>query len=605
MWALGMLGGVLLLAATAPVWISASRRTPARSREALRRADDGVGMGLRWVAGIVGALLFFLVIEPGGRAFPSLGFGWTLAVAGASITAAMLTVVLVRCAAGVTELALSAAERPMRRALRLLGRGVPPRASLRRRPRPRTVGEPAPSITARTSGHRGLLVLLGLALVLRVAVSIAYWPVLFFADSTDYVGMVSGELFSSSGHPSGYPLLLAIVSGGLRSLGAISIAQHIAGLLTGVLVYFLLLRLKVPRWTALVAAGVVLFDAHLLAFEQHVGTETFSVLALVGSTFLLTGRRLTPWSVAAGSGLLAAAVTMRSSALFAVPVWLVYLLLRREGLRLVAAGAAALALPLVTYALVHGQVTGWYGLTESDGWLLYGRTAKIADCADSDPPPSTRPLCGAAQRRPLSNPLAYIWTEDSPPRKTFGPLWEGSTERRKQVNGDLRAFALDAVVDHPLLYARMIGEDVATVLITSGSDVTPPASLPDRDWDQYGVAELRASNFPSYEAPRRFPASALLAFQEVVVVPGLVVGMFALGGILFVVVSGTRAVLRRGATPGAREAFLLTGMGLAISLGSIATSNGDVRYLLTSIPLFVTGGFLVLAAREASTPRSI
>ena len=121
-----------------------------------------------------------------------------------------------------------------------------------------------------------------------------------------------------------------------RDLGTITIAQHLAGLVTGVLVYALMLRLRLPRWLATVGAALVVLDAYAIALEQQVLAEAFFTLALVAAFFFVVGRDRTPVSLAAGGLLLALAATMRTAALFAIPVWLVYVLWSHRALRLVA-----------------------------------------------------------------------------------------------------------------------------------------------------------------------------------------------------------------------------------------------------------------------------
>ena len=74
-----------------------------------------------------------------------------------------------------------------------------------------------------------------------------------------------------------------------RSLAAITVAQHLAGLVTGVLVYALILRLRLPRWLATAGAALVVLDAYAIALEQQVLAEAFFTLALVASFYLVVG----------------------------------------------------------------------------------------------------------------------------------------------------------------------------------------------------------------------------------------------------------------------------------------------------------------------------
>lgn len=74
------------------------------------------------------------------------------------------------------------------------------------------------------------------------------------------------------------------------------------------------------------------------------------------------------------------------------------------------------------------------------------------------------------------------------------------------------------------------------------------------------------------------------------------------GPVLALLVVATVAALivglvgrNRHQLPQRQEAFLLTGMGLAMLLGATATSEFIVRYLVPSVPLLVCGGTLALA----------
>ena len=60
--------------------------------------------------------------------------------------------------------------------------------------------------------------------------------------------------------------------------------------MTGVLVYALILRLRLPRWLATAGAAVVVLDAYAIALEQQILAEAFFTLALVASFYLVVGR---------------------------------------------------------------------------------------------------------------------------------------------------------------------------------------------------------------------------------------------------------------------------------------------------------------------------
>ena len=145
------------------------------------------------------------------------------------------------------------------------------------------------------------LIVLAVAAAVRIAVAIAYWPAVFFGDSWSYLNLAFGgnPVGFAPDRPSGYPLVIDLLSVFGRSLGTITVAQHFAGMVTGVLVYALMLRLRLPRWLATVGAAVVVLDAYAIALEQQVLAEAFFTLALVAAFFLVVGRERTPVSLAA------------------------------------------------------------------------------------------------------------------------------------------------------------------------------------------------------------------------------------------------------------------------------------------------------------------
>ena len=164
------------------------------------------------------------------------------------------------------------------------------------------LGRAVSGLTDLARHNRGFTVLLAAAALLRLAVWIAYRPILFFDDSVDYVSMAadgSPVAFAPTSHPSGYPVLVEVLSGGFRSLAALSAFQHLMGLVAGALVYALLVRLGTPRKWAVAAAAVVLLDLWLIALEQYVATETTFLLMTTASAFLVVMKR-SPWAVVAG-----------------------------------------------------------------------------------------------------------------------------------------------------------------------------------------------------------------------------------------------------------------------------------------------------------------
>src|SRR3954451_13660498 len=167
--------------------------------------------------------------------------------------------------------------------------------------------------------------------LLRMGAEVAYRPALFYSDSWGYLSLAHGKSIVTFAplRPSGYPLILKL----LHALPVITVAQHLAGLLTATLVYATCRHLNVRRWLATVAGAFVALDAWTIALEQYVLAEAFFALALMLAVWAsLVARRSSMTAAIGFAGLcLAAAALMRPVGLFAVPAWLIWLLWTRPG----------------------------------------------------------------------------------------------------------------------------------------------------------------------------------------------------------------------------------------------------------------------------------
>lgn len=436
--------------------------------------------------------------------------------------------------------------------------------------------------------HWPLLVVLGLGAALRIAVAVAYHPGLFFSDSWSYARLAFSPGFAPD-RPSGYPLVIALLSLPGRNLGVITAAQHIAGLVTGALVYVVLVRLRVNRYLAAGAAAIVLLDLYAISLEQFVMAEAFFTVALMASFFLAMRRESGAAAIAISGVLLAGAATMRSIALFAVPVWLVYLLWTRHGARRVLlAGAAGVVLPLVLYASVHAAAGKGFGFTQVGGWALYSRVAAFADCDKSPVPADTRGLCQDASERG-GPPSQYGWSAESPANRLYGG-------RRIYGNGRLRAFGstvlrhqtgdyVEAVVGDFLRFFRpgveppqASGGYKEPILLPAPSDVVFRSPFAD---------SVRAQYFPGYERHVGAPAGALRDAQKVLHSSKPIAALMLLAALISVALS-----LRRE-QPHRAETFLFAGAALAM-LALAASLEYQVRYLVPVMPLLVCGGMVAL-----------
>jgi hypothetical protein len=457
---------------------------------------------------------------------------------------------------------------------------------------------PVRGVLASLRAHWLLLTVMAAASAARAAVAFAYSPAIFFGDSWAYLDLAfeGWPVGIAPDRPSGYPFLIHLLSAAGPSLATITTAQHLAGLTVAVLVYLLLLRVRLPRVVAAAAAAVVALDGYAIALEQQVMAEAFFTLALVASLYLAVGRDRGPWALAASGALLAAAATMRTAALFAIPVWVAYMLWAHGRGRLTATAVAALLVPLLAYCTMQTLHSGEFGFTQADGWFLYGRVGQFADCGGADIPAQARPLCARTQRDRSEGAAFHVWNADGPARRMFGGM-SRDPQAQERSNRILRAFALAIIRDRPLRYAREVVADFGRYFrpgeMSSGnSDLA--LTLPVRG-RLVSRNELVADRyFPSYQPKVREPAGSFArVYQRAVHTPRWLLGPLALASALSLLL--TMLARRRFSLPRRRESFLLCGAGLAMLLGSAAGSGFVLRYLLPAVPLLVCGGVAAAA----------
>src|SRR5919109_1584971 len=144
----------------------------------------------------------------------------------------------------------------------------------------RTVRSPAapapsglPEVAGRTrrlvGAHIAFSVLFATGAALRVMVALAYQPALLLQRDT-YAYLLQASATTPSGlRPALYALLLKpFVATG--ELALVPVAQHVAGLATGLVVYATVLRLTGARLWAVLASAPVLLDGYQLIIEQYV-----------------------------------------------------------------------------------------------------------------------------------------------------------------------------------------------------------------------------------------------------------------------------------------------------------------------------------------------
>lgn len=467
--------------------------------------------------------------------------------------------------------------------------------------------------------HVGFVVVLGAAVIVRAGAEVAYRPALFFSDSWIYLSTTFGGVPAGivPSRPSGYPLLLRLLTFPGRDVLMATILQHVAGMVVGALVYALLLHFGQRRVVAVAAAALVLLDSYAIALEQFIMAESLFTLLLVGALTLTIVRRGSPRALMVAGGLLALACTVRTAGLFVIPVWLVYLVWTARDRRRLLCGMTGLLLPLAMYCSWHALRTdGSFNLDQADGWFLYGRIAQIADCHGAKITGPTVWLCDVPpQVRGEYSPGGWIWDPGSPAQWITGGNPDiyagqpGGAARTARNNQMLLDFAIAIIRAHPMAYAETVTTDflrffdptASAYSDSDGSTVTfPPAPL--TGWLSIPV---RNRYLPRYVPRVHWPASLLLQYQKYCPDPRLVLAaltILALLAWLAPVLSFGRLQVRHRP-----EILLLTGSGLAMLLASAALVAFVVRYLIPAVPLLLCGGVLgtgeLLRATEAYISR--
>jgi Dolichyl-phosphate-mannose-protein mannosyltransferase len=446
------------------------------------------------------------------------------------------------------------------------------------------------------------------AVLVRLGIVLTFWPALYYiGDSFSYTATAYDHTLVGFDpvHPSGYPLLLDLLALPGRSLVTIVVAQHLAGLATGVLVYALLVQLGLHRLLAAAAAAIVLLESWQVVLEQHVLAEPFFTLALVASAYLLLTRSSTRATAASGF-LLGFAVLLRVIALVAFPLWLAYAAWKHRLRRPLALGTVALVVPVVIYASVHAGAGRGFALTEWDGWLLYGRVAGIADCRGARFLGSTAQLCRSKADRERRarlgwEPSNYIFSPQSPAVQVYG-YTPGS-------NSALRRFALAIVISHPLTYAHTVASDASWAFRPRAgfTGMDPGIFLHEQYeslWRVYGNPGVRRY-FGGYRLRSYGPRDAVVWYARKIRAPRLLLGLLLLAALL----SMSLSVVGRGrlSLPHQPESTFLAAVTLALWVGAVAVAELNLRFLVPALPLLVSAGALALsdlAALSASAWRA-
>ncbi|MEU0566899.1 hypothetical protein ABZ297_16130 [Nonomuraea sp. NPDC005983] len=446
-----------------------------------------------------------------------------------------------------------------------------------------TPSRPRPARFAALADHRVFAVVLALAAALRVVTMLGYRPAqLYWYDSFSYLDTAVHLRPSAAFHPIGYPLFLRALWP-FHSVEVIVAAQHVLGLVTGVLLYALLRRRSLPGWGAALAAAPVLFDASYLRLEHAVLSDTqFIFLVVAGLTVLMWSPRLSV-RAATGAGLLfALAALTRTIALPLLLLVLVVLAVQRVGLRRLAAVALAGTLPLAAYAAWYAAHHGRFTLSGADGVALWARTMTFADCAVIKPSPEEARLC--PNGTVVDAASEYVWAPGSSLNRLPGD--------RFSHNDLARSFAVKAIAAQPLDYLRAVVRDTSIAFswtpIAHPRRTTPAFGFARGTWplpDQPLIDKVKREYDPDIRGLTSAGpyADFLIAYQY----PAYLRGPM-LAAILLLGAAG--AVLRR------RTALLPWTVAMGLLVGPVAVLDFDHRYVLPVVPVACLAAALSLHA---------
>jgi 4-amino-4-deoxy-L-arabinose transferase-like glycosyltransferase len=438
--------------------------------------------------------------------------------------------------------------------------------------------------------------------LLRIVVFFTYQPALLLQRDT--IAFLRQALHGSpSGlRPSLYPTVIKPALA-LNNLALVPFIQHAMGMAVALLLYVLLRRLGASANLSALGAAPILLDGYQLIIEQYVLTETlFDALVVSAAAVLLWRAPPHPAALAAVGALLALSGLTRFVGLVLIGPVLFFAVVRRFGWLRVCCLSLGFVLPLVAYLTWFRVAEGSWGLTNRNGFILYGRVASFASCEGVEVPPSQADLC-----------------IKHPPRQGFANrgFWALEVPRdlieSPDANHIFLSFSRRMIIAKPLQYAGAVGSDWLRFFAAR----SPPSQEPYvarwrfprtlEDVNPHPVVRaLRGSAPPRLDlAEFRIvpgPAAALRLYQGVVYTYGPL-----LGALLFAGLAGSGAFRQKWRDDHQAVACLLFSLLTVVALlAPVVTTVYHYRYVLPALPLAGAAGALGatrLARRWAPGPR--
>ncbi|MDQ3660163.1 MAG: hypothetical protein M3454_03710 [Actinomycetota bacterium] len=432
--------------------------------------------------------------------------------------------------------------------------------------------------------------------VLRAVVFFTYQPALLLQlDTLAYLSQASG------GSPSGFrPFLYPVFikpALALNNLALVPLIQHVLGLTIGLLLYVLMRRLGAGPTPAALGTAPILLDGYQLIIEQYVLTEAlFDTLVVSAVALLLWRARPSPAALATAGALVAMSGLTRFVGLALIAPFLLYVVIRRLGLLRLCCLLLGFILPLVVYGTWFQTAQGSAGVSNRNGFFLYGRIASFASCEGVDVPPSQTALCIEEPPQQGFVPTGF-WSLDLPKKVTNSP----------RANQILLSFSRRMILAKPLEYAGAVGYDFLRFFAPrSPPSQEPnvarwrfPRTLEDAD-PRPRVRRLRGSAPPELGVAEfhiaAAPAAALRLYQGVVYTYGPLLGALLVAGL-----AGSWASRSRWREQKGSACLLFSLLGAVILLAPVMTTVYHFRYVLPALPLLGPAG--ILGATQLSRRR--
>ncbi|WP_236003833.1 hypothetical protein [Nonomuraea antri] len=465
------------------------------------------------------------------------------------------------------------------------------------------------------SRHRVFAAAFAAGAVLRLFAMLGYGPAMWFNDSYEYVS-VALHPRPHPIRPDGYGFWLLLLKP-FHSFTLVVLTQHLMGLATAALIYALLRKkFALPKWGATLAAAPVLFDAYQIQLEQLVMSDTMFTLLVVGVITLVLWKQEMSWKVGAVVGFLLALTWLtRSIGLPILMLVVVYLVIKRTGWRPIVAMVVTCAIPVSAYMGWFSTNFGKFAMTNSDGLILYMRTAIFADCAKMkiDPYKDVE-LALLCIKEPVHERKAfaqwYLWGQGGGGEGTGEVLHRWGTGKKfdEITNEAASAFAMRAITSQPGDYLGVVVRDFfrafhwgrprfpdePTFLMYEFKpyydvdDAGQNKRLPK--WPAFGGGRTDTDAFAYEQGPPETRivepwASIMSVYQDIFFLRGILLGVIMLIGLY--------GVVRRWREFGGPA--LLPWLGaVGLLLAPAATAEFDYRYVLPAVPLACVAAAITL-----------